>query len=69
MNSLKNPNSIECIVLAGGLGVRLGKGPKAFVKIGNKTLLEISISNMLDVVSRIVVAVPAESIEKANEIL
>lgn len=69
MSHANKQNTIECIILAGGLGVRIGKGPKAFIKIGEQTLLEIAVSSMPDVVSKIIVAVPFESLNIAKEIL
>ena len=32
--------SITAVLLSGGLGTRLGKGPKAFARIGNRTFLD-----------------------------
>ncbi len=39
---------IGTIILAGGIGTRLGLGPKALIKVGEKTLLEIQVSKSGD---------------------
>ncbi len=36
--------SVSVLIPAAGQGVRLGKGPKAFVKVGGRTLLEWAVS-------------------------
>lgn len=69
MNSIKKYDSVECIILAGGAGVRLGKGPKAFVRIGERTLLEIAILTMLNISTKVVAALPAETLVQAKEML
>jgi 2-C-methyl-D-erythritol 4-phosphate cytidylyltransferase len=69
MSFIKTNHSAEGVILAGGSGERLGKGPKAFVRIGEQTLLEIAISTMVEVTSRVVAALPAERLSEADEII
>jgi len=58
-------DTVALIPAAGG-GMRLGQGPKAFLRIGEKTLLQ----HVIDLVSRrvghILVAVPADHVETAR---
>ncbi len=69
MNFAKTSDAVECIVLAGGSGVRLGKGPKAFVQLGKRTLVEIAVSTMLQISSKVTVALPAERLDDAEELI
>lgn len=60
------------VVTAAGSGERLGAGiPKAFVDLGDRTMLERAIDGLLDsgVVDRVVVAAPAERVEATKLIL
>ena len=60
------------IVPAAGSGERLGAGiPKAFVKIGDRTLLDHAVDGLLSsgVVDRVVVAVPDSLVDEAAELL
>lgn len=59
--------SIAGLIPAGGLGKRLGLGPKAFLEINKKSLLKIVVSNLSGVVDRILVGVPSDYIERARE--
>ena len=48
------------VVLAGGRGERLGRGPKALVSLGGSTLLERSLATLAPLCERIVVTAPAD---------
>ncbi|WP_020208348.1 IspD/TarI family cytidylyltransferase [Gilvimarinus chinensis] len=54
------------IIPAAGFGTRLGKGPKGFLKLGDRTLIEWTAHTLLPIVDRIVVAVP-EGFEQAAQ--
>lgn len=54
------------LVLAAGQGTRLGLGPKAFLKLGDMTLVERIIRTLTTVVDRILVGVPPEKLEEAK---
>ncbi|WP_051090778.1 2-C-methyl-D-erythritol 4-phosphate cytidylyltransferase [Smaragdicoccus niigatensis] len=59
---------IVAIVPAAGQGLRLGESiPKAFVRVGSRTMLELSVRALLDsgVVDQVVVSVPAELVDEA----
>ncbi len=58
--------SIAGLVPAAGTGERLGLGPKAFIKIGGKSLLKIVISNISEFVDRTLVGVPSDFVERAK---
>jgi 2-C-methyl-D-erythritol 4-phosphate cytidylyltransferase len=63
---------VVAIVPAAGTGERLGAGiPKAFCELDGRTLLERAVAGLLDsgVVDHVVVAVPAERIDQAGQIL
>lgn len=60
------------LVPAAGGGERLGAGiPKAFVELHGRTILEHAVAGLLEsgVVSRVVVAVPAERVDQASGLL
>jgi 2-C-methyl-D-erythritol 4-phosphate cytidylyltransferase/2-C-methyl-D-erythritol 2,4-cyclodiphosphate synthase len=60
---------VAVVVVAAGRGERLGAGaPKAFVKLGQRTLLEHTIDNISQMasVSRLVLAVPASHVIEAT---
>ena len=40
VNLAISPDEVSGLILAGGDGIRVGEGPKAFLKLGDKTLLE-----------------------------
>lgn len=66
----KNTNKqVTAIVPAAGLGNRLGKGPKAFLQLENKTLLEIVTNQLLATVGHVIVAVPEVYIDFTKKIL
>ena len=53
MNKIINLNSYSIVLLSAGIGRRLGeqgkKHPKCFLKINNKTLIELLIKNMIPI--------------------
>lgn len=60
------------VVPAAGSGERLGAGiAKAFVKLGDRTLLECAVDGLLAsaVVDRVVVAVPADRVDQTSVLL
>ena len=60
---------VEAIVPAAGLGTRLGLGPKAFVVLAGRTLLEHAVTTMLAVAARVTVAVPATERLRAESLV
>jgi 2-C-methyl-D-erythritol 4-phosphate cytidylyltransferase len=54
---------VSALVPAAGSGERLGMGPKAFVKIHGKTLIERTVENLYGVADEIIVAIPASHLE------
>lgn len=63
---------VTAIITAGGKGTRMGTDvPKQFLRLGGKTILEMSIDSFLneEMVDRIIVTLPESEIERAKEIL
>lgn len=58
-------DDVEAIVLAAGRGERLGLGPKAFLVLDGRTLLDRAVALMLTVARRVVVGLPEEHVERA----
>ncbi len=59
----------QALILAAGQGSRMGQGPKAFLRLRGETLLERAVRVMRDVVDDVIVAVPAEDLERARSLV
>ncbi len=57
------------LVAAAGSGSRLGLGPKAFVQVGGKSLLEWTVEAWEGRADQLIVAVPAVAVERARAML
>lgn len=57
---------VDGIVLAAGRGERLGLGPKAWLVLGGRTLLERAVSTMRLVADRVTVGVALVDLERAR---
>jgi 2-C-methyl-D-erythritol 4-phosphate cytidylyltransferase len=55
---------VDALILAAGRGERLGLGPKAFLTLGGRTLLERAVAVMRSVARRIIVGVPEDCLER-----
>jgi len=60
---------VQGLVQAAGSGNRLGLGPKAFVQLGGRTLLEHSVALLEPHVASVIVAVPPGDIARANALV
>jgi len=60
------PEEVSGLILAGGDGIRVGKGPKAFLKLGNKMLLEHVLELIGPFVGELIVGLPAEHLERVE---
>lgn len=60
---------VAALLPAAGRGERLGLGPKAFVRLGEATLLEHAVHALRDGVDEVVVAVPAGSEARARALV
>jgi 2-C-methyl-D-erythritol 4-phosphate cytidylyltransferase len=60
---------VEAIVPAAGQGSRLGQGPKAFVVLAGRTLLEHAVTTMLSVAAQVTVAVPSADLARAEHLV
>jgi 2-C-methyl-D-erythritol 4-phosphate cytidylyltransferase len=59
----------EALIQAAGIGSRLKLGPKAFVKLGGSTLLELAVKVMAPVVDHVLVAVSAGEMARAQKLI
>jgi 2-C-methyl-D-erythritol 4-phosphate cytidylyltransferase len=60
---------VDGLIQAAGQGERLGMGPKAFVMLGEKTLLEHSVEALLPFVSRVIIAVAPRDLARAQALI
>ncbi|BBK37474.1 2-C-methyl-D-erythritol 4-phosphate cytidylyltransferase [Allostella sp. ATCC 35155] len=60
---------VQALIQAAGAGVRLGLGPKAFVRLDGSTLLERAIATVSGLVSDVIVAVPETLIAPARALV
>src|SRR5688500_17988110 len=58
--------AVDGIVLAAGRGERLGLGPKAWLTLGDRTLLERAVATMRQVADSVTVGVAEADIERAR---
>ena len=59
-------DEVDALVLAAGRGARLGLGPKAWLSLGGRTLLERAVAIMRDVAGRVIVGVAADELPRAR---
>jgi 2-C-methyl-D-erythritol 4-phosphate cytidylyltransferase len=60
--------AVDGIVLAAGRGDRLGLGPKAWLTLGGRTLLERAVATMRLVADRVTVGVAVGDVERARAV-
>lgn len=60
--------SVAALVAAAGAGERLGLGPKAFVAVGQESLLAWSLRSLSAAVDEVVVAAPEDAQEQARQV-
>jgi 2-C-methyl-D-erythritol 4-phosphate cytidylyltransferase len=60
---------VAALIPAAGEGARLGRGPKAFIDLGGKTLLERAAAAFTGRVDEVIVAVAAERVRRAEALL
>jgi len=60
---------VQALIQAAGSGTRLGLGPKAFVRLGDCTLLERALRLANKVAASTIVAVPRSEIDRANVLI
>ncbi len=60
---------VQALIQAAGSGARLGLGPKAFVMLEGRTLLERALDPLRGVTNGIIVAVAAAEIARAQQLL
>lgn len=65
----KRPMAVQALIQAAGSGSRLGLGPKAFVLLDGRTLLERAIEIVRDSAESVIVAVPAAEIARARALV
>lgn len=64
-----DPSRLAALVPAAGAGVRLGRGPKAFLGLAGRPLLAWAVDALRPFVHEVVVAVPGDDVERASTML
>lgn len=64
----KPATDVVALIQAAGRGDRLGLGPKAFLTLGARTLLERAVAVMRQVSGQVVAGVPAGDLERARQL-
>lgn len=59
---------VVALIQAAGRGDRLGLGPKAFLTLGDRTLLERAVDVMRQVAGQVIAGVPADDLERARQL-
>jgi 2-C-methyl-D-erythritol 4-phosphate cytidylyltransferase len=60
------PAGLDAIILAAGRGERLGLGPKVWLSLGGRTLLERAVETFRDLSARVFVGVLPEQLDRAR---
>jgi 2-C-methyl-D-erythritol 4-phosphate cytidylyltransferase len=60
------PHEVDALVLAAGRGDRLGLGPKAWLMLGGRTLLERAVATMCLVADCVFVGVAPDHVDRAR---
>ena len=63
---MSGAGDVDAIVLAAGQGDRLGLGPKAWLALGGRTLLERAVATMRLVTDHVIVGVAAGDLDRAR---
>ena len=61
------PNQVSGLVLAGGEGLRISEGPKAFLKLEGRTLLERVIALIAPLAGELIVGLPSDRLQTAKD--
>lgn len=61
--------SVSCLIPAGGAGERLGLGPKGFLELRGRPLLAWIVDRALHLADEVLVAVPADRVDAAADLL
>jgi 2-C-methyl-D-erythritol 4-phosphate cytidylyltransferase len=61
--------TVQALIQAAGAGTRLGLGPKAFVMLDGRTLLERAVALLDGLAESVLVAVPAADVERARALV
>lgn len=60
---------VAALIPAAGAGERLGRGPKAFLPLGGRTLLEWAVAAFSPWADDVLVAVPPDHVQRARELV
>lgn len=69
VSSVAGGKYTAALLAAAGSGERLGRGPKAFLRLAGKTLLERALAAVEPLVGEVVVAVPGGELDRARSLV
>ncbi len=59
-------NNVEALILAAGEGNRLGRGPKALLRLGKHTLVERAVAVAQEIADNVIVGVPSAHVDSIS---
>jgi 2-C-methyl-D-erythritol 4-phosphate cytidylyltransferase len=65
---VRRADDVTALVQAAGRGERLGHGPKAFLTLGGRTLVERAVEVMREVANVVIVGVPPDDLHRARQL-
>ena len=63
------PSEVSALILAAGMGERMGGQPKAFIEVGAATLLERVVALVRPFASELIVGLPGDDFERGRDLL
>ncbi len=67
--STPKPERVSVLILAAGSGDRIGRRPKAFLRLGGQTLLERAVTLVSPFATEIIVGVRSEDLPRARRLV
>ena len=68
-NKVPASHQVSALILAAGVGLRMGARPKAFLQTGGRTLLERAVATVEDFASEIIVGAPDGQLAHARRLV
>lgn len=63
------PSEVSALILAAGMGERMGGQPKAFIEVGAATLLERVVALVRPFAEEVIVGLPGDDLERGRDLL